>query len=416
MLKSLVEGSFKNPTTGQVEEGVYLNPLRRYVMSGILVPTRELANVKIPAATSITQPTRSPGLPIQGPQDGRTEIYSLTGQQALRVQGVGNVTGNGVTAVLTGTGTKFRTQMQIGDAIVGPGGLSNTVLSISSDTVATMTGAVANVANVTYFIQTPASTKTGLLMVEIFDSAHRRSLMNRDVTVLHVFGDNLKPLFLSESILLELSQSFVLTFFNYDTSAAKSFAPVCEGRKWQYDALKRPEVKQFIDGLRQRKSLVQPYWLTLDDGFVTVAANGTATKFFTLTGDITAFLFNLYQSFFYADGAGTTSPPKVEIFDAKTHRQFQTDPLTAFTSGGNAQNPFPLPTPLIVDPQTQIQVNITNQRASVLTFFMTWHGVAMYTGLNWQGGALTEASIMAESQKMYKAMSIPQIIPASPQS
>ncbi len=76
-----------------------------------------------------------------------------------------------------------------------------------------------------------------------------------------------------------------------------------------------------------------------------------------------------------------------------------------------------LPTPLIVEPQTQVQVVITNQYTDApVNVYLSLHGAAIYTGLNWKGGALTDPAIMEESRRLYRETSIPQVIPASPQS
>lgn len=415
MLETFIKQQRKDPNTGQISEAVFANTLRRFVMTGILVPQRELAVAKIAKAISATEPSRSAQIPIQGPQDAKTEIYSLSGRQRITAQGVGLISTSGISTLVTGTGTKFATQTQVGDTIKTPTG-DETVASITSDTVLNTVGNLPANVLASYFFQTAEAIQdVHKLHVEIFDSAWRRSLMNRDVLVTHVFGNNIKPMYLSESLFLELSQSFVMTFYNYDTARATSFAPICEGRKWQYEAQKRPDVQQFLAGLRTRKATVNPYWLTLDDGFVAVPANSSVTKFMTLTGDITAFLFNLYGSFDYLDGR-TAPSPTLELFDAKTQRQMQGVPISFDTACGLATNPFVLPTPAIVEPQTQVMIKITNPTAVSLTVWLTFHGVAVYTGINWKGGALNDAHMLAESKKMYHEMSIPQIIPASPQS
>lgn len=411
MLQSLIK--VRDPKTGK--PSTWLNSLRRYCLSGVLVPTRERAIVKLPAGTA-TAPTRSSQIPIQGPQDAKTEIYTMVGLQGLTAQGVGKITSNGATATVTGSGTKFISQVQVGDTISTTAG-SSTVATISSDTLLTVASGVALGVNagVNYFTLTPTMVDPNKLFVEINDPCWRRSLMNKPVPVTHVFGDAMKPLNLRESLLLETNQTYLMTFLNYATSAA-SFAPTCEGRKWQYEAFKRTEVQEFLNGLRQRKQLAQPYWLTLDEQFITIPASGKVTKFFTTTGDITTFLFNLYGSFYSTSSQGTYRAPKIEFFDAKTTRMLQTQPLTIYTAcGNNAQNPFVLPTPIIVEPQGQIQVNIENQYTdAAVVVYLTFHGTAMYTGLWNKGGALTDPAVMKESAKLYREMGVPQIMPASP--
>ncbi len=138
----------------------------------------------------------------------------------------------------------------------------------------------------------------------------------------------------------------------------------------------------------------------------------------TLTGDLTGVFFNLMGTFYSLVGQDNNPylSPKIELFDAKTQRQLQAFPMTMQTSCGNAQNPFVLPTPLIVEPQTQVMVVITNQYTDApVNVYLSLHGTAIYTGLNWKGGALTDPDIERESRRLYHETSIPQIRPASPQ-
>lgn len=397
----------------------FLNSLKRFALSGIIVPQQNLTIAKIPQAQSLTQPGRSHPIPIQGPNDASTEVYSFTGKQGLVNQGIGVITSDGATSQITGTGTKFLTQIQAGDYIL-IAGFTFPIVSVNSDTNLTTAAPITAVTNSNYFFYTPILTafdqgSGANVFVSITDQAWRRRLMNRDVPVIHVFGDNQKPLYLKESLLLEQDQTLVLEFTNYSTTEPASFAPIMEGRKWQKEALNDSAVYNFIGGLRDRKQFAQPYWLTMDKGRTTLAIGASTNEFFTCTGDITLFLFNLYGQAFADDGSDVSNLVTVQFVDAKTQRAIQAQPMPLSTIAGTSQNPMRLPTPWIVEPQTQIRATFQNNSGVACKAYVTFHGVAIYTGSSWRGSTLTNKHLMKEGQRMYKAMSVPQVRPAEPQ-
>lgn len=417
-LKSLIyRPASKGRDNKTVAAGVWLNSLKRFALSGISVPTQDLFIAKIPAAASLTQPGRSPLIPLVGPADGFFELFSFTGKQNVTFQGIGVITTTGGNTTVTGVGTKFTRQLQIGDTIATANG-TETIATISSDTLATTVGNMAANTLQNYFFLTNSSTAIQRnVFVTIQDQAWRRNLMNRDVPAYHVFGSNTKPEFLKESVLLETDQTLLMQFLNYSTAGRASFAPVCEGRKWQYEAMKYPEVFNFIAGLRDRKQFLQPYWLTMNNGWSTLGApvGSTSVEFFTATGDITIVLFNLYGQAFDASGVDVSNKVYVQFKDAKTQRAMQVCPMPINCCAGTAENPFRLSSPWIVEPQGLIQANFYNATGAAATVYMTFQGVAALTGSSWHGNTLTNQHLEQEAGKMYKAMSTPQIRPATPQ-
>ncbi len=393
----------------------YLNSLKRFACSAVVVPQQNLTIAKIPRAASLTQPGRATPIPLQGPADASTEVYSFTGKQNVVNQGIGQIQFDGGNKVL-GIGTKFLTQISPGDTI-STATVTGVVATVTSDTsLTTVAPVVASIED--FFFVTPPIRITGEnIFVKIQDQAWRRYLMNRDVPAFHVFGDNTKPLFIKESLLLETDQTLMLEFTNYDTTGAASFAPIAEGRKWQYEALKSSAVFNFIKGLRERKQFIQPYWLTLDRGSTALAANGgTSTEFLTCTGDITLVLFNVYATAITdEDPTDISNFVTAQMFDAKTQRSMQIQPTPLACVAGTAQNPMRLASPWIVEPQTQIRINFQNNYTQPCKVYLTFHGVAIYTGSSWHGSTLTNKNLMREGEQMYRAMSEPQIIPAEAQ-
>lgn len=395
----------------------YLNSLRRFVLSSLLVPTQENLVINAPAANASGCGQSLP-IPIQGPEDAKTECFSLTGVQGAVNVGIGTITTDGITATITGSGTKFTTQLTVGTVIQAFSGalLTYTIASVTSDTVATATAVPVALTGANFSFYVPVINDVrDRLFCTIEDMAYRRMLMNRDVPVRHVFGSTLYPLLLRETLLLEVDQTILLRLFNYSTQGPASLAPQMEARKWQIEALKRSGVAAYIDGLRQRKTLVNPYWLTLDDGIVTVPANGTVQKFFTVTGDITICMFNLYGHAISSGRSGNTQEKVLlEFFDSTNNRALQVQPVTLNTACGDAETPFVLPSPIISEPARQIGVKIRNLITDASTDVMlTMHGVAMYTGMSGRGGVLTSKSLINTARDVYRTLE-PQIIPASP--
>ncbi len=394
----------------------YLNALKRYSLSGVLVPQQNLLIAKIPAAASLTQPGRATPIPIQGPADASTEVFSFTGRQGVTNLGIGTISSSGTVRGVIGVGTQFLTQVQGGDTINTANG-SETVTNVTSNTTLLTVAPLASGTDLPFVFSTVPVTPGGQnIFVNITDQAWRRRLSNRDVTAIHVFGDNQKPLYIKESLLLETDQTLLFEFLNYSTLGPASFAPIAEGRKWQMEALKAQEVNKYITGLRDRKQFMQPYWLTLDRGWSTLASGASSNEFMTCTGDITLFLFNLYaQAFADSDGSDVSDLVTGQLVDAKTQRAIQTQPMPLNCLGGTAQNPMRLPTPWIVEPQTQIRATFQNNSGAPCKVYMTFHGVAVYTGSSWHGSTLTNKNLMKEGERMYKAMSEPQVRPAEPQ-
>ncbi len=404
----------------------YLNTLRRFAFSSLIVPAQNLGVATMLPAPSLAQPSASLEIPIQGPDDGSTELYTLTGTPngddtgeggaapAVRAPGIGTITTDGITSAIVGVGTKFTTQLvPLGSETVHGANLAAQIASIQSDTLATAVGVPAATTDSPFWISYFNAQRAACFLT-IRDLAYRRQLMNRDVPAMHVFGSPQKPSFLKESLLLELDQTLLLKFLNYSTSNANFFQPMTEGRKWQYTALQRKNVAAYIAGLQERKRILQPYWMTLDNGWIDIPAGQTVTQFFTCTGDITCVLFNLMGTVVSQAWAISAIDPAFQMFDAKTGRALQIGEQYFSSGVGSAENPFILPQPLVVEPQTQIKVQIRNPGDTTIRVMMTFHGSAAYTGSSWTGGSLTEANVVKESDRLYRAVSQPTVMAASP--
>jgi hypothetical protein len=402
VLKTLLEG----PNGSTV-----LNTLKRSVLGGIITPSEENFLIHVPAAQSANNAGISLPVVLEGPQDARSEVAHLVGFQGLRVKGIGTISGDGVSPAWTGVGTKFLSQFRQGSTLHVASG-NYTILAVQSDTAMTTTVNSGADANVIFAVSVAVNTEVSAKMsVKIEDTAFRRVYMNRPVPVRHVYGNSRKPFFLDETILLEKNQTLIHTFFNPVTSAPGSFCLQNQVTKYQAEAFQRKGVKEMIRGKLARKTWCNPYWLTLDND-TSIAANSSTTQFMTCTRDIFLVLFKAMGHAFTTGVAGNTQEIfSFDLFDAKTGRQLNNQPITLNTGLGDAQNPYWFPHPIILEPYTQLKIVFRNLITDAETIpFVTFSGVAVYTGT----AAVTDPDIMRESRRIQDA-DVPTIIAADVQ-
>lgn len=217
------------------------------------------------------------------------------------------------------------------------------------------------------------------LEVEIKDSSYRRILMNRPILANHVFGTNLQPYFLNESIFLESQQVLNLQFYNRSVAGASVYRMAFEARKFQASALANKDVTRQIGEFRRRKTFLNPFWLT-SQAPVQLPAGGTVPVYFEGTRDQFLILFNIMCQTITTGVAGDTQEViSLNIFDSRTDRPLNNQPVTLNSATGTAQFPFQLPTALMVEPRTSFRVDMTNLITDQPTeVFLTFHGVASF--------------------------------------
>jgi hypothetical protein len=398
-------------------DDTYYNTLRRFVRGVTVVPAATNTPVKIPAAaiagrTGISVPTL-----LEGPQDGYTEIFALHGDTACPIIGNGTITVAPAGTAVTGTNTTFTRQVLVGDTFIflddtGAVVSNASVAAVNSDTSLSFGAGIGNGATAkNYSVYTPNSTDANnRTTVTITDMAFRRQWMNNPVPISQVFGSSQRPVILKEAPLLERNQGLMLNFFNGSTAAGCSFFPVFTGRKWQLESIKRSGVREELDGKRRRQVYVHPYWLTSDNA-INIPDIGQAQNlgyaFFTNTGDVTLFLFNIYG---YVIKGGTThvdandtEPFRIELSDTKTGRAFQSQAFTLNTGFGTGQYPFYLPCPIILEPRSQIKARIysnlyTPNSPTNLELALTFGGLAVMTGTS----AVTDPNVVRESAQIQR--------------
>ncbi len=227
---------------------------------------------------------------------------------------------------------------------------------------------------------TPADVQNRL-EVQITDTTWRRRLMNRPILANHVFGTRLRPFRMLKTLFLEAQAVLQLQFSNRSTVGISNFRISAGGTKFQASAMLTKRVTEHIKITRHQSLYLQPYWLTSNEA-VTIPAGGSVDAFFDNTRDIYNALFQIMAQAITTGAAGDTQEIfSFEIFDAATERPLQNQPVTMNTGTGTAEFPYDLPTPICMDPRTQLRVRFTNLITDQPTeVFFTFHGVAGYVG------------------------------------
>lgn len=223
------------------------------------------------------------------------------------------------------------------------------------------------------------------MTVNIQEIANRRTYMSpRSIPVNHIFGSRLRPGLLEESIKLEPQANLQLQFFNNSVAGATGFRFAMETGKIQASVLANPQVTATIQELRRRGLFLTPFWLTSDRA-ISLATAGAAgdrgTFFFTGTRDIFLYLFAIISSVIATGGPLVQDNFEFELFDAKTSRPLQNQPILESCGTGTAQFPYYFPWSLMVEPFMQIKMNIRNLNTFPIEVFFTFRGVSSYVSV-----------------------------------
>lgn len=230
------------------------------------------------------------------------------------------------------------------------------------------------------------------LSCEITDTIYRRKLMNRDILVDHVFGQKLvppdvavaqlAPFKMCESLFLEPQQTLEYVIINNSTLSASTLRIQNEAKQTQSPAWNREDVREELARDRARKPYLYPFWMTTDTP-ITLAAGQSRDVFMTVTRDIRFVAFaQMARAIVTGVPAGDTAEQfTVEVLDGQTQRPMQNQPICRTCFGGNANNPYWLPTGWMLEPNSKIQLRVTSLlTAGSIDVFLTWAGTACFVG------------------------------------
>lgn len=204
----------------------------------------------------------------------------------------------------------------------------------------------------------------------------QRAYMRRPINVTHVFGTQKNPLYLddpySEPILIPPNGVLRFDFLNPSSSGAGSFSFAAEGRKINVEAFKDPKLKADVDALFARRRKVSPVWMPLytDAGStalnvpgINLASSGIGySQFITFNNSpAQVMITRIMGSAITAGAAGdTTELFSLDLYDGRTYRKLNTQPITLNTGCGTAGFPFILPTPIVIDSNQVVKATLTN--------------------------------------------------------
>ena len=206
----------------------------------------------------------------------------------------------------------------------------------------------------------------------------QRRFTQRPVNVSHVFGTQKNPFFLddpySEPILMPPQSVLKFDFINPSTSGEMSFSFALEARRISESALAEAAVKQGIDELTVRRKKVYPIWIPLTTNVgtgpfglgvpgVTIPAGGQIDAQFSSFDNAPAKLMitRILGSAISAGVSGdTTELFTMDLYDGRTYRKLNNQPIAFNCGAGPATFPFNLKTPIIIASNQVVKARFYN--------------------------------------------------------
>lgn len=218
-----------------------------------------------------------------------------------------------------------------------------------------------------------AHEKTGACRVsmQVQDGSTQRSLMNRAVHVDTIFGNGQQPYHLNETLYIDELRSLVINFT--DISGSANRCAVALGSK-RYLSLQVDQSMELIrERLKNKQYMSMPYWYTFDNGFVDVGVGATVRQTITIgqrehfqiydmTTVATSLLFDI-NVIDVARGESIINAP------GNTNRQ-----VSAGLILGNANFPFKLHTPWLIQVGQKVDVILTNNSGAPNRIYFTMGG------------------------------------------
>lgn len=200
------------------------------------------------------------------------------------------------------------------------------------------------------------------LEVTIRDLGWRRKLHNdQPPLVNHVFGDVQNNFYLLSPLFFQPQQ--IITFQTTNNSAAgnSNFSPAMRYAKIEDSKQTHEMMIRWIKENKKENVHLYPFWLTNDNGFVTIPASGRRTLYLRNTHEQDLVLFWAMATAITAGAAGnTTDIFQSRIFDPASKMPLQETPVLRTEQFGTAQFPYPLPSPIIMRSNEVIEIVVDN--------------------------------------------------------
>ena len=219
------------------------------------------------------------------------------------------------------------------------------------------------------FLEKTVGANLAAYTVMVKDMGDRTQFMNAPVHVQTFAGTGQLAARLSEDLFLPTRHDLMVTFGylpqlsgstpNYATRlffCGKQYYP------WSTNLQNKPadleEMKQLINQKLERRKYLYPFWLTTDGGVVNVPANGTVEADMSI-GDDGAFEATHILTAWPSNSSANFQGFTLQIYDPQNRQLFSNGPISSQMLG-NAQNPQPLPAPLLVPAGQVLRCSITD--------------------------------------------------------
>jgi len=224
-----------------------------------------------------------------------------------------------------------------------------------------------------------AHQKTGaaLTFLQIQDGQNLRGLMNGAVHIDTLFGSGQQPYRLPEALYLDASRALVTSFIDISGSSnAVRFAANAQ----RFTSCKvHKGIEAIQKRLAERKYISVPYWYTLDNGPVTLAASATSNQTITIAQD---HHFQLYQL-----SAVSTGAFNIDIIDAIRGESMIDAPqgtsygVSSNLIFGSANFPFKFHERRLFQAGQKILITLTDRTGAPNTVYLTFGGCALASRL-----------------------------------
>lgn len=239
------------------------------------------------------------------------------------------------------------------------------------------------------------STNHNRTLVSIKDGAHtERSLQNRAINLLHVFGTINNPFFLDDawtrSLMLKPQQLYTLKFYNTGLLTTLTLdMPALESTRIFGGAVN--QAKDLLQDVTLKESdavEVYPYWFTMQNditnrygtpGLQLAAGDVGVAQFFNNRDDIVLVMTSILATAITSGVAGDTEAVAAyELFTAYDQQPLQDQPVAFNCGAGIGSFPHRLSCPFVIQPKDQFEVKFTNLITDATTdVFFTFFGVAI---------------------------------------
>ncbi len=214
--------------------------------------------------------------------------------------------------------------------------------------------------------------------VMITDQGDQRQYMNYPVHVDTLAGVGPLAARLTEDLFLPTRHQLMVTFQRTINTAVNAqlyflgkyfdtWSSNLQGHKQDH-----ADIIRAVNRALERRKYVTPYWLTTENGVVTVPANQTV-EVDTLIGDEGHFeCTHILRKF--TGGVATNSPFELEIINPQTKQSIMNGRIHSYMIG-NGQNPQPFPAPFILPAGQVLRFRITDLSGSTNSVYLTLRGM-----------------------------------------